>query len=99
MLAGMPSAMLSEWMAFAAVEPFGEERNDFRLAYALAIIVNMFRGKDTQPVTPLDLMPRVGALAGDVYVPEPVGMAATPAPHPGVQAFEEMYRQWEQSQI
>lgn len=92
----MPSSMLSEWMAFAAVEPFGEERNDYRLAYALALVVNMFRGKDAKPVTPLDLMPRVGALAGEAYVPEPLDV---PAPHPNVRAFEEMYRQWEQSQI
>lgn len=92
----MPSSLLSEWMAFAAVEPFGEERNDYRLAYALAVIVNMFRGKDSKPVTPQDLMPTVGLAA---YVPEPADGTVVPPAHPNVQAFEETYRLWAQSQI
>lgn len=96
MLAGMSSAMLSEWMAFAAVEPFGEERNDYRLAYALAVIVNLFRDKDTPPVQPKDLMPSVGIL--EAYVPEPYGAPAQPPKHPNVAAFEEAMRvaQWAQ---
>lgn len=92
----MPSSLFSEWMAFAAVEPFGEERNDYRLAYALAVVVNMFRGKDSKPVSPLDLMPTVGLAA---YVPEPVDGTIAPPAHPNVQAFEETYRLWAQSQI
>lgn len=98
MLEGMPSTMFSEWMAFAAVEPFGEERDDYRLAFALAVIVNMFRGKDSQPVTPKDLMPTVGVL-GEAYVPEPyTGGAIMPPKHPNVIAFEEAMKvaQWAQ---
>jgi hypothetical protein len=92
MLAGMSSRQFSEWMAYAAVEPFGEERSDYRVAHALAVIVNMFRGKDDQPVSVADLLPRVGILAESAKTDD------TPKPHPNVQRFEAMMALWEQSQ-
>jgi hypothetical protein len=92
MLAGMSSRQFSEWMAYAAVEPFGEERSDYRVAHALAVIVNMFRGKDDQPVSVADLLPRVGILAGSAKADD------APKPHPNVQRFEAMMALWEQSQ-
>lgn len=95
MLEGMPALMLSEWMAFAAVEPFGEERNDYRLAFALAVIINMFRGKDAQPVTPKDLMPTVGILA-DEFAPAQHDAPVQPRKHPSVAMFEEAYSAWAQ---
>jgi hypothetical protein len=74
------------------VEPFGEERSDYRVAHALAVIVNMFRGKDDQPVSVADLLPRVGILADRAKNDD------TPKPHPNVQRFEAMMALWEQSQ-
>lgn len=96
MLAGMSSRQFSEWMAYAAVEPFGEEREDYRLAYALSVIVNLFRGKNDQPVRLVDLLPKVGVLAEEEMRIE----ADLPPVHPNVKRFEEMmeHLQWAQSQ-
>lgn len=97
MLAGMSSRQFSEWMAYAAVEPFGEEREDYRLAHGLAVIVNLFRGKNDQPVRLADLLPRVGVLAEEPGEPA----EDLPPVHPNVQRFEEMmeHLQWAQSQV
>lgn len=96
MLEQMSSRQFSEWMAYAAVEPFGEERDDHRLGYALAVIVNLFRGKNDQPVHPRDLTPRVGVLADD----ETIIDDDQPHVHPNVERFEQMMEQlqWVQSQ-
>lgn len=98
MLAEMTSAQVTEWAAYAAVEPFGEERSDYRMAYALAVIVNMFQGKDGTPVKPTDLLPKVGVLAD-----EDAGWGEQgnlPPVHPNVRRFEELmeHLQWAQSQ-
>lgn len=61
----MTSRQLAEWMAYAAVEPFGEARADYRAAHALAVLVNLLTGRDAPPVAVQDLLPRVGALADD----------------------------------
>ena len=61
----MTSHQIAEWTAYSAVEPFGEERSDYRVAYALAVIVNLLGGKDGPPVKVQDFMPTVGALVGD----------------------------------
>lgn len=93
MLAGLSSAQMTEWMAYAAVEPFGEERDDYRMAYALSVIVNLFRGKDDPPVNVADLLPRVGVLAQA----ESGAEEDAPPVHPNVRRFEEMMQQWAQS--
>ena len=92
MLAGMTSTQITEWMAYAAVEPFGQERDDYRLAYGLAVIVNMFRGKEAKPVEVADLLPRVGILEH-----ESASVADLPV-HPNVRRIEEMMELWAQSQ-
>lgn len=92
----MSSTQVAEWMAYAAVEPFGEERDDYRLAYALSVIVNMFRGKDSTPVKLTDLLPRVGVLAQDEMQ---AADGDTPPVHPNVRRFEEMMQQWAQSPV
>jgi len=91
MLAGMTSRQLAEWMAFAAVEPFGDARSDFRMAYLLSAIVNMFRGPNGQPVSPQDLIPLVGALAEeDREWQEARNADDAPPKHPNVILFEQM---------
>jgi len=84
MLAGMSSRQMAEWRAFGSLEPIGDERADFRMAYALSVIVNMFAGKDARPVSPLDLMPR---FLGDV---EHRDRLEAPPIHPTVREFERL---------
>ena len=84
---------MTEWVAYTAVEPFGEEREDYRLAYGLAVIVNMFRGKDDPPVKVTDLLPKVGLLAQEV---SEATLESAPPVHPTVRRFEEMMQQWAQ---
>ena len=35
----------AEWIAFGNLEPFGEERADWRIAQLCTLVANMFRGK------------------------------------------------------
>ena len=45
MLAGTPPALLYEWMAFANLEPFGEDRADLRNAITSLSIMNAMGAK------------------------------------------------------
>ena len=65
LLGRMSSRQLAEWMAYAAVEPFGEDRADYRVAHALAVVVNLLRPADAPPVRVADLLPHVGVLADE----------------------------------
>ena len=94
----MTSQQFAEWAAFAAVEPFGDAREDYRLAYGLSVIVNMLRSPDSSPVTPLDLLPKVGALADDGRITEP-GQPAKPASVEAYDAAVEEFQEWAQSQV
>lgn len=62
MLAGMSGFQLNEWMAYAEVEPFGEERADLRMAIETAslgnIIFQVWTGKQEAPFKVEDFMPR-----------------------------------------
>lgn len=44
-------------MAFFAVEPFGEARDDLRMAILAAAIVNPHRGRGQRPFVPADFLP------------------------------------------
>jgi hypothetical protein len=87
MLEGLTSRQVAEWQAFSAVEPFGEDRADYRVAYALAVIVSLLKGKDGPPVSVADFFPRVGVLEDDE---EADGEEDTPPKHPNVLLFEQM---------
>jgi hypothetical protein len=52
MLARMPSSLLSEWMAFYRVCPFGEERQDLRAGMVASRTINIHLAKDSPKVTP-----------------------------------------------
>lgn len=43
MLASIPSRLLSEWMLFAQIEPFGEERADRRAGIVASTVANVNR--------------------------------------------------------
>lgn len=47
---------LSEWMAYAQVEPFGEKRADLRAGIVASTMANIHRGK-RQAFKPDDFMP------------------------------------------
>lgn len=49
MLARIDSRELTEWMAYAAIEPFGEERADLRAGIIAATIANANRDPKKQP--------------------------------------------------
>lgn len=84
MLEGMSSRQMAEWRAFGALEPIGDERADFRMAYALSVIVSMFAGPDATPISPADLMPR---FLGDSQFADRL---EAPPKHPTVREFERM---------
>jgi hypothetical protein len=60
MLARMPSRLLTEWMVFAKLEPFGERQADLRAAIVAATIANANRGKNQKAFKVEDFMPRLG---------------------------------------
>lgn len=56
LLARMSSRELSEWMAYARVEPFGEERADLRSGIVASILANVHRPKGRKPLKPEDFV-------------------------------------------
>ena len=61
MLRQMPSRLLSEWTAYCNLEPFGEERADYRAAMGVAATYNVWRDKGQAEIDPADVMPQFGA--------------------------------------
>uniref|UniRef100_A0A6M3LDF0 Minor tail T domain-containing protein n=1 Tax=viral metagenome TaxID=1070528 RepID=A0A6M3LDF0_9ZZZZ len=47
----------SEWLAYWSVEPWGEERADFRSGMLAAALSNRWRGKGERAAKPQDFMP------------------------------------------
>jgi len=59
MLAQMPWRVFVEWMQYAQVEPFGEERADVRAAIVATTVANcMGREKGKPPFKLADFMPQ-----------------------------------------
>jgi len=50
------SAELTEWMAYATIEPFGEERADYRAGLICSTLVNLQRTKGSKKYEPEDFM-------------------------------------------
>ena len=55
----MTSRQLTEWQAFWQVEPWGEYRDDWRMANLLAHLINMLRGKEQTVLEPSQFMPQL----------------------------------------
>jgi hypothetical protein len=53
----MSSRELSEWAAYFAIEPFGEERADLRAGIVASTIANVHAGRKGKPFAPVDFMP------------------------------------------
>jgi hypothetical protein len=56
LLARISSAELTEWMAFDAIEPFGEARADLRAGIVAAVTANHSFAPPRQPRKPSDYM-------------------------------------------
>lgn len=54
----MSSEELSEWMAYARLEPFGENQSFYRTGIISSTIANCFRSKGQKPFKPQDFMPQ-----------------------------------------
>ena len=50
----------SEWLAVYKIDPFGNEREDLRMALLAATIANAHRGKDQEPYEVEFFMPKLG---------------------------------------
>ena len=44
LLHGLTAKQFLEWQAYAALEPFGEERQDYRIASICSVMANIHRG-------------------------------------------------------
>lgn len=53
---------LAEWMAYARIEPWGEERADLRMAILAAAVANFsqWKRRDGKPWQPSEFLPRLG---------------------------------------
>lgn len=62
MLRSMTAVQLLEWQHFSVVEPFGEERADYRTASIVQVLVNAHRDVKRRPkaVTLEDVLLRFG---------------------------------------
>ena len=58
LLRRIDSRELAEWMAYYAIEPFGEERDDLRTGIIASTMANSWRGKGQKSMQPADFMPR-----------------------------------------
>ena len=70
MLTRMSSRELSEWMAYATLEPFGEERADLRAGIVASTVANVHRGKGDKPIPPTDFLPKFWEEEPDDEPPE-----------------------------
>lgn len=58
MLSEMDSRQYAEWMAYARLEPFGEDRADLRMGIIASTIANTSRGKGQKAYKPQDFIPQ-----------------------------------------
>lgn len=55
--AALTSAELTEWLAYEQLEPWGEERMDWRFAVLDSLLANQWRGRGDRPVMPEAFVP------------------------------------------
>lgn len=53
----MSSHEFAEWMAYARLEPFGQDRFDIPAAIVAATVANVHRSSDTNPYEIKDFLP------------------------------------------
>jgi len=74
LLERISSLELSEWMAYAQLEPFGEERADLRAGIVASVFANANRDpkKKGHPYQPKDFMPDFDAESEEQKSPEEI---------------------------
>jgi len=57
----LTARQLEEWIEYADLEPFGEERADLRAGMVAAVVANVYRDPKARPkpYRPIDFMPLV----------------------------------------
>jgi len=70
------SAEFGEWIAYQALEPFGDRVADIRMGTIASVIANTNRGKDTPPFKPLDFVPWAAGPKQESAPPPPEAIAA-----------------------
>lgn len=60
MLSGMTSGEVTEWQAYEAIEPWGEERADLRTGILASLIANIVRQPGQKAHEPKEFMPQFG---------------------------------------
>lgn len=63
MLRGMTAEQFGWWLAYAGLDPIGEERGDLRAGIVASVIANVNRSKGSKGFTPKDFMPEFGEVA------------------------------------
>lgn len=51
---------LMEWQAYDLIDPFGQDREDYRMGMVVAALLNPHRKKGAKAFTPGDFMPKWG---------------------------------------
>lgn len=54
LLSRVSSEELTEWQAYYAMEPFGQERGDLQAGVVASTVVNLFKEKGDEPSQPSD---------------------------------------------
>ena len=62
-------------MAYAAIEPFGPQRDDLRAGVISATVANVSRGQDVPPYAPEDFMPSLKEPQSDVVNMDPEALS------------------------
>lgn len=55
----MPSGLFMEWVAYARIEPFGDQRADLRAGVLASLTANANRGKRGKSYQPGDFFPEL----------------------------------------
>lgn len=61
LLSGLTSRQVSDLLAYSVLDPFNEERADYRIAKLMSLYVNSHKGKNTPASKPTDFMPDYGS--------------------------------------
>lgn len=71
LLATISSSELTEWMAFDAMEPFGDRRGDLQTGIVAAAVVNHSMSPPKEAARPIDFMPLARPARGPIKLDDP----------------------------
>lgn len=81
----MSALEFDEWIAFDGLEPIGDRRADVLMSVLGALVGNLWRGKESQPLTPETVLRSLA------WWNEGQAKSETPAQHWTVTVVEEMW--------